>query len=279
VANPPANPTPPPNPPAPVDAATAARAEEIQRRRLALLERVVRVRLLAELPGEEHRVVSPVSLVIGNKGMLAEPLARLVEKHRRLLQERQSLEMSGSAPMSSLRKLNLALSMALSGSPLLEAAFYIGLEELRERAAQLGGNALCTVQHQVTFDAPTYQSFTLHLSAIALKIPSLDAADAEAEAARAALQAMESVEKSMANVTPLNAGAQAALEDLRRQLDKQQEALKTAREELREREKFLEESEARLFEKFQDQQVRETELDMREERIARIERTQIKPGS
>jgi len=54
---------------------------------------------------------------------------------------------------------------------------------------------------------------------------------------------------------------------LKAELDRQEAMLVQGREALREREKFIEESEVRLFEKVQEQQEKETELDQREEEL------------
>ena len=67
--------------------------------------------------------------------------------------------------------------------------------------------------------------------------------------------------------------AQAAL---KAELDRQETILGESREALRQREKFIEESEARLFEKVQEQQEKETELEQREEELR--ERANIGTG-
>ncbi len=56
-----------------------------------------------------------------------------------------------------------------------------------------------------------------------------------------------------------------ALEQLRAELERQEAALKEAKQAQREREQFLDESEAKLFEKVQAQQEKEIELEQREE--------------
>lgn len=56
-----------------------------------------------------------------------------------------------------------------------------------------------------------------------------------------------------------------AIKNLKTELDKQEASVREAREALRAREKYLEECEARLFEKVQQQQEKETELEQREE--------------
>ena len=56
-----------------------------------------------------------------------------------------------------------------------------------------------------------------------------------------------------------------ALLNLKVELDRQEAVLKENQEALRQREKFIEDSERRLFEKVQDQQEKETELEQREE--------------
>lgn len=58
-----------------------------------------------------------------------------------------------------------------------------------------------------------------------------------------------------------------ALVSLKTELDRQEQLLHQAREEMRQRELFIEESEQRLFEKVQEQQEKETELEQREEEV------------
>ncbi len=65
----------------------------------------------------------------------------------------------------------------------------------------------------------------------------------------------------------LSAEERAAQLALKAELDRQEALLMEGREALREREKFIEESEVRLFAKVQEQQEKETELDQREEEL------------
>jgi chromosome segregation ATPase len=63
-----------------------------------------------------------------------------------------------------------------------------------------------------------------------------------------------------------------ALEKLKAEVERQQVLLQQQREELRAREAFLDESEAKLFEKVQQQQEKETELEQREDDLRARER-------
>lgn len=65
---------------------------------------------------------------------------------------------------------------------------------------------------------------------------------------------------------------QAALEKLKAEVERQQTSLQQQREEMRAREAFLDESEAKLFEKVQQQQEKETELEQREDDLRARER-------
>ncbi|MDF3057404.1 MAG: hypothetical protein K0R17_1619 [Rariglobus sp.] len=65
----------------------------------------------------------------------------------------------------------------------------------------------------------------------------------------------------------LSAEENAALLNLKAELDRQEAQLRENREALREREKFIEESECKLFEKVQQQQEKETELEQLEEEL------------
>jgi septal ring factor EnvC (AmiA/AmiB activator) len=62
-----------------------------------------------------------------------------------------------------------------------------------------------------------------------------------------------------------------ALVNLKTEMDRQEAVLREAREELRERALFIEESEKRLFEKVQEHQEKETEIEQREEELKRAE--------
>ncbi len=60
---------------------------------------------------------------------------------------------------------------------------------------------------------------------------------------------------------------QEALEQLKAELERQEEHIKEAKQTLREREMFLEESETKLFEKVQAQQEKEIQLEQKEEEL------------
>ncbi len=75
-----------------------------------------------------------------------------------------------------------------------------------------------------------------------------------------------------ADARPLSHEEQAALEQLKAEVERQQTLLQEQREGLREREAFLDESETKLFEKVQEQQEKETELEQREDELRQRER-------
>ena len=100
--------------------------------------------------------------------------------------------------------------------------------------------------------------------------------DAILHEAEALLQHREALVKAAKKTGPargaLSAEERAALLALKAELDRQESGLRESREALREREKFIEESETRLFAKVQEQQEQETELEQREEELrARVE--------
>jgi hypothetical protein len=91
---------------------------------------------------------------------------------------------------------------------------------------------------------------------------------AEAEALVQYREALLNASKKTPPARPgLSEEERFALVNLKAELDRQEELLREAREALREREKFVEESECRLFEKVQDQQEKETELEQLEEEL------------
>lgn len=82
-------------------------------------------------------------------------------------------------------------------------------------------------------------------------------------------EAAREPDSGLAGVSPKEAEA---LIQLRAELDRQEASLKESREALREREEFVDASEARLFEKVQAQQEKEIELEQREEDLRARER-------
>jgi paraquat-inducible protein B len=91
--------------------------------------------------------------------------------------------------------------------------------------------------------------------------------------AEALLAAREQLVAAARKSTPVNVSPEerTALEGLKAEIARQEAILKEAQEALHERERFMEESETRLFEKVQSQQEREIELDQRDEELrARI---------
>lgn len=76
---------------------------------------------------------------------------------------------------------------------------------------------------------------------------------------------LEAAKKAPARSTEISPEERAALTALKEELDRREIALQESRDELREREHFIETSESRLFEKVQEQQEKETELEQRED--------------
>jgi peptidoglycan hydrolase CwlO-like protein len=98
---------------------------------------------------------------------------------------------------------------------------------------------------------------------------------AECEAllkARESLFEARSQPASGPDAKPLSQREQAALTQLKAEVERQQATLQEQRQALREREAFLDESEAKLFKKVQEHQEKETELEQREEDLRRRER-------
>jgi chromosome segregation ATPase len=104
---------------------------------------------------------------------------------------------------------------------------------------------------------------------------------AEAEALLAARESLlQAARQSAPAKTGLSTEEQAALEQLKTELDRQEASLKEQKAAVAERERFMEENEAKLFEKMMQQQEKETELEQREEDLrAREQRLREKGGS
>ncbi len=115
------------------------------------------------------------------------------------------------------------------------------------------------------------QALTERESRLAERERDLAEAEALLQHHQALLNAAKKTTLSGGGLLP---GAQAALHALKAELDRREAQVCEALDALREREKFLETSEARLFEKVQEQQEKETELEQREEEVKARESAQ-----
>jgi hypothetical protein len=78
-------------------------------------------------------------------------------------------------------------------------------------------------------------------------------------------QLITATRKPMQAAAEISPEEKTALEHLRAELERQEATLKEAKEAVRDRERFLDDSETKLFEKVQAQQEKENELEQREE--------------
>jgi chromosome segregation ATPase len=95
---------------------------------------------------------------------------------------------------------------------------------------------------------------------------------AEAEALIAARQKIIDAQKIAAPKAGVSKEEQAALEQLKAELDRQEATIREHKATLAEREQFLEENETKLFEKMMLQQEKETELEQRGEDLSAREK-------
>lgn len=94
----------------------------------------------------------------------------------------------------------------------------------------------------------------------------------ELEALLLAREKLLAASRQHAPAAPISAEEKAALVQLRDELERQQTSLTEARQGIRDREQFLDESEAKLFEKVQSQQEKEIQLDQKADDIRSRER-------
>lgn len=96
---------------------------------------------------------------------------------------------------------------------------------------------------------------------------------AEAEALlKVRAQVVEASQKQAPSDGQMTQEQEAALKQLKEELDRQEQSLNEQRDALKEREAFLEQSESSLFEKMQAQQEKETILEQKEEDLKRMAR-------
>jgi len=118
---------------------------------------------------EDYEVLGPVYFHISNKGLFGSQFSKLEKQYRRELQEwSRSGQSTGVKP--GLGDVILAFAGEWSaGHSDFDKAFYIGVEELKKRAARLGADAIIFMRQDIDLDTSGFQYFYLQLYGTAVR--------------------------------------------------------------------------------------------------------------
>jgi len=119
---------------------------------------------------ENHSIIQPVFVQISNKGVLKNQYEQLEIKHQKLIQGLQDKELLPPNPSSKKRN---SLSSSMESTDItgvrMEKAFYIALEEIKQKAAHLEGDAVVYMRYETDFLANPSNEFYLQMYGTVVK--------------------------------------------------------------------------------------------------------------
>lgn len=120
---------------------------------------------------EAYKILQPIFVQISNKGVLKNHFDQLELKHQALL---KTLREKTLLPMDSVAKKRGSLGVhdiqADATGARMEKAFYIALEELKQHAKSLGGNAVVAMRYETDLLANPNGEFYLQMYGTAVQI-------------------------------------------------------------------------------------------------------------
>lgn len=118
---------------------------------------------------EEYQVLGPVYFQISNKGFFGSHFSRLEKQYSQEL-HKWSRSGQSSGAKTGLGDVILAFAGEWSaGHSKFDRAFYIGVEELKKRAAKLGADAIIFTRQDIDLDTSGFQYFYLQIYGTAVR--------------------------------------------------------------------------------------------------------------
>lgn len=118
---------------------------------------------------QNYEVIGPVYFHISNKGLFGSQFSKLEKQYSQALKQ---WARSGQATESRPGFGDVILAFAGEwnvGHSNFDKAFYIGVEELKKRAAKLGADAIVFMRQDIDLDTSGFQYFYLQIYGTAVK--------------------------------------------------------------------------------------------------------------
>jgi uncharacterized protein YbjQ (UPF0145 family) len=113
-----------------------------------------------------YEIIGPVYFQVSNKGIFSSALEAYLKKHKALL-----AEMRKSQQVDGLRAdWGFLLGEWSVGQTDFDKAFFIGVQELKARAAMIGGNAIVGMRQDIDLDSAGWQYFYLQMYGTAVRL-------------------------------------------------------------------------------------------------------------
>lgn len=114
---------------------------------------------------QDYDVLGPVYFQVSNKGLFNNQLAKLVEAYSKEIQQ-----MKKQGQMSEYKfDWGFLYGEYSVGQSSFEQAFFVGVQELKKRAAIVGADAIIAMRQDIDLDTNGFQYFYLQMYGTAVK--------------------------------------------------------------------------------------------------------------
>jgi uncharacterized protein YbjQ (UPF0145 family) len=139
------------------------------------LERESRIKVTTGDLHVPYEIIGPVYFSVSNKGLLFNQLRELIAKYSELLSN-----MKDSGTMSDVTTdWSFLYGQFSVGQSQFDSAFFVAVQELKSRAARVGGNAIVHMRQDIDIDTDGMQYFYLQMYGTAVKVKQPPAAKTE----------------------------------------------------------------------------------------------------
>lgn len=113
-----------------------------------------------------YSIIGPVYFQVSNKGILSSALSKYAKQYKA-----EIAHMRSSGQMSRLRAdWGFLYGEFSAGQNDFEMAFFIAVQELKKRAALVGGNAIVSMRQDIDMDTTGFQFFYLQMYGTAVRV-------------------------------------------------------------------------------------------------------------
>jgi hypothetical protein len=115
---------------------------------------------------QEYEILGPVYFQVSNKGIFSNAFSRLSKKYKAEIAERKKQGQIAGKGID----WGIIYGEWSVGQTHFETAFYIAVQELKQRAALLGADAIIFMRQDIDIDTSGFQFFYLQMYGTAIKL-------------------------------------------------------------------------------------------------------------
>ena len=153
-----------------IEAQKKSKEEEIQKAKEAVIARKSSISQIIVTTGDikkDYEIIGPIYFQVSNKGIFSSHLSKLVNKYKENIEELKKSSQLGNQKGSDWGFLYGEFSV---GQNDFDKAFFVSVQEIKERAYNLGADAVIGMRQDIDLDTNAFAYFYLQMYGTAVKI-------------------------------------------------------------------------------------------------------------